>query len=269
MFSNQLRENIGLSFDAPIENIDQIIENAGFSYIMEDFGDEFSGFSRALGGGEYLIGFNKNHFWNENFRRFTIAHELGHLSIPLHRDILDRNELHRSKPEFRSSEEIEKEADRFAINFLAPKTTFLAKIKNRRFNLETIMFISQEFKISLYAAVLRYIELTDLSCSLIVSNKKGIIDYDKRSSKLYSSMYHPSISKGKIPQETLTFDFINKLSNETAAETLLNYWYPELPIDIKADESVFELDYINKVFTLIEPHVSNIKEYIEENSSRY
>jgi len=91
---------------------------AGFKYAEENFYDNFSAFSKYLGNGDYLICFNKNHFWSERFRRFTLAHELGHLSMPTHVSILNKNLLHRSKTEYSSREPIEIEADKFAINFL-------------------------------------------------------------------------------------------------------------------------------------------------------
>src|SRR3989304_7760065 len=121
-FANQLKENISLSPNDRVLDIDNVIRIAGFKYAEENFYDNFSAFSKYLGNGDYLICFNKNHFWSERFRRFTLAHELGHLSMPTHVSILNKNLLHRSKTEYSSREPIEIEADKFAINFLAPKT---------------------------------------------------------------------------------------------------------------------------------------------------
>lgn len=261
---NFLRDNIGLSYDEPIGSIHELLEKAGYKYIEESFKDEFSGFCKSLGGGDYLIGFNSDHFWNESFRRFTISHELGHLSLPEHRIILDRTIMHRSKSEFSSIDVIEKEADLFAINLLAPKSTILKISKHKNFSTDTIRFVADYFQISLYAAALRFIETTDLCCALIVCNKNGNIEYEKRSRKLQTSMRHSFLHRQKINPETLTSDYINGENNTGPKITLFNNWYQNLPVDIKAEESVLDLIYNNRVLALLEPHVSSIEEYIRE-----
>src|ERR1035437_1603039 len=172
-YANQLREDISLNYVDPIISIDQVIADAGYIYIEEHFKNDFSGFSKYVGPCKYVIGFNKDHFWSEKFRRFTLAHELGHLTILGHRSILDRDILHRSRPEFKSGDEIEIEADKFAINFLAPKQTFLTKSKFKGFNSKTINMLSDYFNISTFAAALHFIDATDLSCVLIVNNNNG------------------------------------------------------------------------------------------------
>jgi len=85
----QLRENMAIGDSEVIGDIVDYIQEAGYSYLEKSFGDEFSGFSQALGGGNYLIGFNTDHLWSDKFRRFTLSHELGHITITDHRKILE------------------------------------------------------------------------------------------------------------------------------------------------------------------------------------
>ena len=120
----QLREDMAIGKNEVIGDLVHHIQEAGYHYMEESFEDEFSGFSRALGSGNYLIGFNRDHFWSDKFRRFTLSHELGHVTIPEHRQRLEKEGLHRSKSEFQSRSPIEREADYFAICFLAPKKAF-------------------------------------------------------------------------------------------------------------------------------------------------
>lgn len=262
--ANFLRDNIGLNYEEPIGSIDELLKNAGYKYTEESFQDDFSGFCKSLGGGDYIIGFNSDHFWNESFRRFTISHELGHLSLPEHRAILDRTIMHRSKSEFSSTDVIEKEADLFAINLLAPKQTLLKITKYKKFSPDTIRYVADYFQISLYAAALRFIETTDLCCSLIVCNKSGNIEYEKRSQKLQASLRHNYLSRQKINPATFAFDYIQGDSKIDSATASFNDWYQNLPVDIKTDESILDLMYNNKVLVLLEPHVSNIDEYVRE-----
>jgi len=257
LYANQLRENIAFNYYDPIVDIDDFVIRAGYEYLEENFDDDFSGLSKSIGSGNYLIGFNKNHYWSEKFRRFTIAHELGHLSIPEHRKILDQLSLHRSKPEYKSKDEIEIEADKFAINFLAPKQTFTEKSKYKRFDFETIRKLSDYFQISTYATALHFVDLSDLACSLIINNKNGNIIYEKRSKPFSNGFFHPFLYNQKIPVGTQTFDFINEITTEMNSEIKLSSWYPNLKNKITATECIIELGYNNYILTLIEPHKSS------------
>ena len=127
--ASQLRESMAIGDNEVIGDIVSLIQEAGYHYMDDSFGDDFSGFSQALGGGDYLIGFNRNHFWSDKFHRFTISHELGHITIPRHRQILEAKGLHRSKSEFQAKDQIEREADYFAICFLAPSKAFQMEIE--------------------------------------------------------------------------------------------------------------------------------------------
>ncbi len=258
--TNQLRESIGINRNDLVNDIDYVVKETGYDFIEDSFGNDFSGMSKSLGGGNYLIGFNKDHYWSEKFRRFTIAHELGHLTIPEHRAILEKQTLHRSSPEYNSKLDIEIEADKFAIDFLAPRNTFLQQAEFKNFNSETITILSDCFNISTYATALRFVELTDLSCSLIVNKINGMISYEKRSKRFNEGFKHNFLYKQKIPHTTLTFDFIKKISDDVESEIELNSWYPDLEKKVGANESIIELGYNDYVLTLIEPHLASIED---------
>lgn len=260
IYTNQLRESVSLGMNDFIVSIDSVVEKAGYELFEEKFGDNFSGMSKSLGGGFYLIVFNTDHNWGEKFRRFTIAHELGHLTIPEHRAILDTKSLHRSNAEYNSKDEIEIEADKFAINLLAPRIPFQEAINKAKFNADTINRLSEMFNISTYATALRFIELTSLACSLIINRTDGNVVYERRSKKLLDGFYHPFLFRQKIPQDTYTFDFINCQSTEHDSLIDLNNWYPNLRQKIKANESVLELGYNKYILTLLEPHQSSMND---------
>lgn len=258
-YCNQLREEIGVNNNALIENIVDVIHEAGYQYKEYPFGDEFSGMCSSLGNGEYVIFFNNDHYWSEKFKRFTLAHELGHLSIPKHRMILEGERLHRSKPEFNSRDEIEIEADSFAINFLAPKSEFVNRIKNLDFNSKKIEELSEIFKISTYATTLRFVELTELACSVIISDKSGRIRYERRSNKFKQGFRHPYLYQQLMSNRTQTYDFIKGYSDDAESITEMCAWYTELQCDIQVNESILDLGYNNLILTLIEPHVSSME----------
>ncbi len=262
-YASQLRENMGIGENAAIGHLVHHIKEAGYEYLEESFGDEFSGFSQSLGGGKYLIGFNREHLWSIKFQRFTLSHELGHLTIPEHRRILDNTGLHRSKSEFQSQDPIEREADYFAICFLTPRKSFQDAMKHKEYTKDTIFGLSEKFGISAYATILRFIELTDQSCTLIVSNSTGMIEYERRSNRMKESCQQNFLAGKKIKETTLTFDYIKGRKGENSCTVSLREWFEDLPeeIEIDATESVIDLGYNNKYLTLLTPHVTDVDEY--------
>jgi len=92
-----------------------------------------------------------------------------------------------------------------------------------------------------------------------------MIDYEWRSSNMWQSFRHELIHKKRVPEPTLTGEWMQGYQEETVCEISLQEWYPEIPIEIPATESVIELDYNGKFLTLIEPEVTDISEYISEN----
>lgn len=263
----QLRENMSIGNSEVIGDIVDQIQEAGYRYMEESFGDAFSGYSQSLGGGNFLIGFNRDHFWSDKFHRFTLSHELGHVTIPEHRKILETEELHRSKSEFQSKNRIEREADYFAICFLAPKKAFQTAMKYKEYTKDTILGLSEHFEISSYAAVLRFIELTDLTCTLVVCNEAGLIEYEQRSDRMKETYKQDFLRKKQVKGTTLTYDYINGRQDEDACPISLNEWFDDLPIEIEATESVIELGYNGTFLTLLTPHIPDLDEFIAENES--
>src|ERR1700675_3015601 len=65
-------------------------------------------------------------FASEGFKRFTVAHELGHYFLPGHIEALFGNgrQCHYSQSGFTSDDKYEREADSFAAGLLMPKVLF-------------------------------------------------------------------------------------------------------------------------------------------------
>ena len=261
----QLRESMAISDDEVIGDIIDQIQKAGYHYMEESFGDEFSGFSRSLGGESYLIGFNRDHYWSDKFHRFTLSHELGHVTIPRHRQILEAKGLHRSKSEFQSNDPIEREADYFAICFLAPRQAFQMEMRYKEYTKKTILDLSKHFEISPYAAVLRFMELTDLACTLVVCTEEGLIEYERRSERMKETYKQDFLSKKQVKGATLTYDYINGRKEADICTVSLGEWFDDLPVEVEATESVIELGYNGKFLTLLIPHVTDLEEFIAED----
>ncbi len=100
-------------------------------------------------------------------RRFTIAHELGHLV--LHRDVLRFRPEVLEDIEHPGSGKAEIEANTFASELLMPEELVVGDIREDEPCLELAEAIAEEYDVSLTAAAVRMVELNDYRCALVFS----------------------------------------------------------------------------------------------------
>ena len=95
--------------------------------------------------------------------RFTLAHELGHYSLPHHRLALMRGTMrpHGSINYLidNKSWKVEREADSYASSLLMPGNAFKAYIRGKVFDFQLLQELADVFKVSLSAAALRFVEI--------------------------------------------------------------------------------------------------------------
>lgn len=106
------RRIMGLNKREPVLNIFNLIESSGIIVIeFDDVTDKFDGVSLKTDKGIPVIIINKN-FPNDR-KRFTLAHELGHILMHITGDF--------PVPNHRDEKQKEIEANRFASEFLMPE----------------------------------------------------------------------------------------------------------------------------------------------------
>jgi len=264
--AKEFREELGLKEDDVVGDIITLITNAGYEYEEKIYDEPFYGCSEYKGSGLFKISYNLKFDWNLPFKRFTLAHELGHIS--LHHQFLRQHILHRCYTHEQFVKDIEIEADCFAANFLAPSKACSKLILTKEFSPGTISFLSKHFNISTYAAALRFIELTDLTCSFIVSNKTCKTEYERRSPNMGISFKHPFVCKTKVHPHTLTYEFINGKCDVSCCDSLMSYWYLEIEKDAKAKECIIDLGYNDKFMTLLTPEFSDYEAFLSEEDNR-
>lgn len=149
---NSLTKDILDSFDIeiPIQNMDDIVKQLGGS-VQEDI--RFSDGAVLKEGETFKILVSP--FQDEKRRRFTIAHELGHLF--LHMGYLINKELWEQQDEniyYRiGSSEKEYQANEFAAAFLMPQKTYVEKMnENIIGNKVNTLKIAEYFNVSVEAA---------------------------------------------------------------------------------------------------------------------
>lgn len=120
--AQKLLEDSGVS-RAPVP-VEKLARSLKAEVRTEDGPDDISGFLlRERGKGSAIIGVNASHHLNR--RRFTIAHEIGHLLLHDHEDLhVDRNAsflvMRRDGHSSTGESHIEREANLFAAELLMP-----------------------------------------------------------------------------------------------------------------------------------------------------
>ena len=127
-------------------------------------------------------------FGTEEMRRFTLAHELGHVHLDGHFDTLFANGRisHVHGGEFTSDADHERQADAFASELLMPKLDCLKLLKGIPADddgLPAILALREACQVSIHAAANRYIDLVERPTALIVS-QDGQVQYCARSKEL-------------------------------------------------------------------------------------
>lgn len=118
------------------------------------------------------------HISSEGFRRFSVAHELGHYRIPGHCQQLFSNGVgvHRSRSGFMSSDRIEREADQFAAGLLMPTVPFKTVIRKLPEGLDAVIEAARKCRTSLPATAIRYLDVVDTAVA-VVQCSNGFVDY--------------------------------------------------------------------------------------------
>lgn len=147
--ANYTRKQLKLDTDEPVKNIMSLLESNGIIIYEIVALDKFDGISFISKKGYPIIVINKS--FSSDRKRFTIAHELGH--------ILMHDERNFAISEFRSEKIKETEANMFASEFLMPED----EIKNSLYglNLKDLATLKSYWLTSM-ASILR--RAKDLKC---------------------------------------------------------------------------------------------------------
>lgn len=139
-------------------------------------------------GNDFAIGY-ATHIDNEGFKRFSIAHEIGHYRIPGHVDaVLAHGDIHESRAGFVADDPYEREADHFAATLLMPDGLFSRELRRLGDGLEAVEAMAGRCVTSLTAAANRYVQKTSVPVAMIVSTgpridycfmSKALQDFDR------------------------------------------------------------------------------------------
>ncbi len=138
------------------------------------------------GSGEWGIIYNES-IRSAGRRNFTLAHELGHYLLHRHLHPSGLKCTNRNMADWDESvTKIEGEANTFASYLLMPLDDFRAQIKGRAIDIDVMTELSDRYAVSLTAAILKWMTITDKR-AMIVVGKEGFIDWAWSSEPLLKS----------------------------------------------------------------------------------
>ena len=157
--------------------------------------------------GEFGIGY-PTHINNKGYRRFSVAHEIGHYRLPGHIDaVLNGQGRHFSKAGFRSTDRYEQEADQFASALLMPAKLFVAAARRAGEGVQAIETLQARCETSFEATAIWYAQ-TNRDPVAVIRSGTGTIDYAVMSSPLMDFPDLDRIRKGTpLPSGSVTADF--------------------------------------------------------------
>lgn len=127
-------------------------------------------------GDDYAIVY-ATHIDSPGFQNFSIAHELGHYSLPGHPEhIFLSGDQHASRAGFNSADAFEQEADYFAACLLMPKPLCTPLIHRNIDGMEAVRALANSCQTSLVASALRYAEIGPIPAG-VIQCQRGRVEF--------------------------------------------------------------------------------------------
>lgn len=155
---------------------------------------------------------------NKGRNNFTLAHELGHFSIPTHRNTKFECTSQYLSP-FHKKPVIEVEANRFASELLLPEPLLRPLIHQFKPDFDDINELAQICDTSLTATTIKYLSLTHEPCALIATSHNRV-EWSKRSSSFnYYTENGTPVAKGTLT-ESYTYKGVQQVAAQKTAASL-------------------------------------------------
>jgi Zn-dependent peptidase ImmA (M78 family) len=210
-------------------------------------------------GNDFAIGY-ATRINNEGFKRFCVAHELGHYRLPGHIEaVLAHDDIHESCAGFVTDDPYEREADHFAAALLMPEPLFSRELRKLGDGLEAVEAIAGRCMTSLTAAANRYVQKADVPVAMLVSTGPRI-DYCFMSKPLQDFDDLEWSRRGQpLPAGTATAGFNANPANIRSArransDTDLRDWFGG-PRSIPATEEIVGLGSYGRTLTILSSEI--------------
>ena len=203
------------------------------------------------------------------FRRFTVAHELGHYFLDGHPEVIlnKQNGFHPSRAGFtQGGSSIELEADHFASGLLMPTRLVKSVLFGEDVGMPSIKALSSDADTSLTSAAIRVAECATYPVAVIVSQRENVC-YGFLSESFKTLGGHRFLRKGDPLPATATREFNTDRSNvrsgaSTCGTTDLSFWF-QGPSSISLDEEIVGLGSYGLTLTILSSEALSENPYEE------
>jgi Zn-dependent peptidase ImmA (M78 family) len=198
-------------------------------------------------------------------KKFTVAHELGHYSIPEH--LAGRTFFKCTDKDlntFDKKDSKESEANDFAAEFLMPEELFRERIMPKDLSYGLIEELIDEFETSLTATGIRFVKLSG-DYALVCSEKSRIKWFIKGDEFPFYLR-----ADGRLDKESIAIEHFKGKNLPKSFETVPAYvWLDDYKLkeDMEVQELAIALPYYNQVLSFIYAETSaedEEDEYLEE-----
>ncbi|GFD78701.1 ImmA/IrrE family metallo-endopeptidase [Tenacibaculum sp. IMCC1] len=210
----KLAEFIALQYNSKITPLEKIIEDESLDIYYDNYGrNTFDGMT-LFHNDSFSIHINKDNGnkINSPRGRFTTAHELGHYFIDSHRIGLTQGllEPHPSFTNNKQYNKIEREADYFASCLLMPEERFKKDIFNKKFDIQLIDSLKEEYNVSRTACAFRYASIGEHPLFIIFA-ESGKVKWTHYSDDF---PYKYLINDDIVPKNTVIGEYFLNIDTE-------------------------------------------------------
>lgn len=208
-----------------------------------------------------LIEINSNIEFEQK-KRFTLAHEIGHLVMHKGMDIHNDNDATMSwfnnKEKQATHSKIENEANEFASELLMPSKLFIEKQKGKKFSPQLLRDLAEYFKTSLTSVAFKYLQLGNHPICLFHSFN-GRVSYWKRPDEF--PHYIVDRTKLSVPEDSVAYEFFESGKIYRKSQSSQPIWKSTW-FELKHWEDDKDFDFYE--FTIITPSYNTVLSVVWE-----
>lgn len=179
---------------------------------------------------------------NINRDRFTIAHEIGHYILPLHKNLQFDDAI-----DFNCDDKVECEANDFASELLIPEEHLLKDIKNEKLTINLIKRLAEKYNVSLVVMVRRILKYSDTEAIALIYYSSG-----KKYIQMKSPSFRGELKEGRIKNSS-AHKLINNYRSSAETKEILDYdvWFKDSDEEYNVIEESIYQSRLGRVFTLL------------------
>ncbi len=232
---NELIYEYNLNIEEAID-IEDLIRKMNIRLVIADLPEGILGACKVEGLKRLIVVSSK--VYNEEQKRFTLAHELGHILIHRGTHYFSKEDV----TTIYTNKQKEDEADRFAVELLLPSKTIRTIIRENDVDFELIKQVAQRYKMSLIATSIRITEVTNENIIIIYHRNNIIKWWHKSNGEIFFNERYEGIDLARIEQEK---DIPSK-------KVELNLWLSEDEDLYSCYEETIYFNKLNEYITLVQ-----------------